>query len=152
MSSPPAFELQPLGIARDGHDAWCRILKRGEVVVEMTDGAQLEAQIPVEGGDVLFVTYASPFDEGLHVMYIDAQGRLCDEARIGFIDPSGVGLLADVRKVDERHIDFDFYGSWRVEVDAHGRLPGPRPASGVHRPWRRWLTRHHLHFRSSSAR
>jgi len=143
-----AFELQRLAIVEEGHDAWCRVLKNGKTLVERTDGTDLAAQVELGGGHALFLTYDSPFDEGLHVLYFDADDRLRDEARLGFLYPGGIGLLSDLRFIDDTTVEFDFYGRWRLSVDARGRVgiaPGP---PGVSRPWRHWLRRRFMRFES----
>ena len=144
----PEFELQRLPLSKNGHDAWSRVHRGGRVVLDCTDGTDLEAQVSVAGGHLLFLTYDSPFDEGLHLIYLDDADHLRDEARIGFMYPHGIGLLGDVRRVDECRVEFDFYGSWRVTVDPLGYIGPLRDSAppGVRRPWRRWLARKHLRF------
>lgn len=123
-----------------------RILRKGRVVVDRTDGTELEAAVEVAGGNVLFLTYDSPFDEGLHVMYLDGTDALRDEARIGFLYPGGIGLLKDVKAIGDQRIEFDFYGRWRLRVDAAGRIPLAPAPPGVTRSWRGWPRRRHLWF------
>jgi hypothetical protein len=91
--STAQFHAQRLSPRRED-DVQGLIFRCAKVVVDATDGSDLEAVLDLGGGHVLFLTYDSPFDEGLHLIYLDGADVLRDEARIGFLYPGASACCA----------------------------------------------------------
>lgn len=94
------------------------LLWRGEPTSVRVDGVTLEQQLPVDGGYLLFLTEDSPYEEALHIYYLDPERRLVDGLELAA--PYASGILADVRPEGDRAVSFSFFGDqrWRVEVNA----------------------------------
>ncbi|WP_310462368.1 hypothetical protein [Sphaerotilus sp.] len=123
---------------------WSRITCGGRVVLPRVDGTDLIAQFRCREGHALLLGFDAPFEEALHLVYLDGQDRLRDEVRFSFARPEGVGIVTELRAESEDVLTFNFYGRWRVQVSAHAGLGVSRTPAGVYRLPGRLIGRHHL--------
>lgn len=131
-----------------GEGTWSRLTRAGRTVLPRVDGCELAAQMRCSAGHLLMLTYDSPYDEGLHLLYLDDQDSLRDELHVGFLYPDGIGLVSDLRPQADDTLEFDFYGPWRLRVTPHPGLRLSNTPHGVRRPLARLLGRHFLHLQS----
>lgn len=123
---------------------WSRVSRGAQVVLPRVDGTDLIAQCRCRGGHVLLLGYDAPFDEALHLIYLDEQERLRDEVRFSFARPEGIGIVTELRPTPDDVLTFNFYGRWRVQVSPQAGLGVSRTPPGVYRMPGRLIGRHHL--------
>jgi hypothetical protein len=123
---------------------WSRISRGERVVLPRIDGTDLIAQLRCQEGHVLLLGFDAPFDEGLHLVYLDRQDRLCDEVRFSLSRPRGVGIVTEVRAAPDDSLTFNFYGRWRVQVSPQAGFGVSRTPAGVYRLPGRLIGRHPL--------
>lgn len=139
------FTLDPLTGPSEPMHVWSRISRAGCTVLPRTDGTDLIAQMRCQGGYLLLLGYDAPFDEALHLIYLDEQERLRDEVRFSFARPEGIGIVTELRPMpDDNMLTFNFYGRWRVQVSPQAGLGVSRTPPGVYRMPSRLIGRHHL--------
>src|SRR5438094_801976 len=82
-----------------------RLLYRGNVVKERIAGIDIDLQLKTRVGYVLFVTEDCPFEETLHIYYLDASLKLQDRTSVWRLYCPGI-----VRNVQwtENEITFSF--------------------------------------------
>jgi hypothetical protein len=92
------------------------LLWQGEPTAIRLDGVILEQQLRVAGGYLLFLTEDSPFEEALHIYFLDDDKRVVDGLELSA--PYASGLLRDVAVDGDDAVSFSFFGDdrWRVEV------------------------------------
>jgi hypothetical protein len=99
-------------------------------------GTHLEAQfaVTVEGKAwyLLLTSYDSPFEEMLHILLVDEQGRLVEQGQLG--GAYAPGMLKNLRVVSAERLRFDFQGP--VTLIVH-----PKP--------RGWLRRRRMEIQRS---
>lgn len=123
---------------------WSRISRGDRVVLPRVDGTDLIAQCRCRDGHVLLLGFDAPFEEALHLVYLDSRDRLRDEVRFSFARPEGVGIVTELRAESEDVLTFNFYGRWRVQVSPQAGLGVSRTPPGVYRLPGRLIGRHHL--------
>lgn len=138
------FSLDPLTGSSEPLQVWSRISRDGRTVLPRTDGTDLIAQMRCQGGYLLLLGYDAPFDEALHLIYLDEQDRLRDEVRFSFARPEGIGIVTELRPMPDDVLTFNFYGRWRVQVSPQAGLGVSRTPPGVYRLPGRLIGRHHL--------
>lgn len=138
------FLLEPLTGPDEPLRVWSRLSRGGRVVLPRVDGTDLIAQCRCRGGHVLLLGFDAPFEEALHLVYLDGQDRLRDEVRFSFVRPEGVGIVTELRAESEDVLTFNFYGRWRVRVSPQAGLGVSRTPTGVYRLPGRLIGRHHL--------
>jgi hypothetical protein len=138
------FHLDPLTGAAEPLRVWSRISRAGRTVLPRTDGTDLIAQIRCQGGYLLLLGYDAPFDEALHLIYLDERDHLRDEVRFSFASPQGIGIVTELRATPEDELTFNFFGRWSVQVSPRAGLGVSRTPAGVYRLPGRLIGRHHL--------
>lgn len=123
---------------------WSRLVCGERVVLPRVDGTDLIAQFRCGGGHVLLLGYDAPFDEALHLVYLDERDCLRDELRFSFARPQGIGIVTELRPTPEDELTFNFFGRWRVQVSPQAGLGVSRTPTGVYRLPGRLIGRHHL--------
>lgn len=139
------FHLEPLTGPSEPIRVWSRISRSDRVVLPRVDGTDLIAQFRCGDGHVLLLGFDAPFDEALHLVYLDGQDRLRDEVRFSFARPIGIGIVTELRVTQDGALTFDFYGRWGVRVRAQAGFGISRTPTGVYRLPGRLIGRHHLH-------
>lgn len=96
---------------------------QGRKLNEQVPGVSLEAQYAVgrneDGPYLLLTTYDVPHEETLHVMLVDASGRIMESKSLGA--PYAPGILKELRVTDHDALFFNFQGP--VLLTVH---PAPR--------------------------
>jgi hypothetical protein len=138
------FHLEPLTGPDEPVCVWSRLWRGDRVVLPRVDGTDLIAQCRCQGGAVLMLGYDEPFEEGLHLVFLDEQDRLRDEVRFSFARPAGIGIVTELRALADNVLTFNFYGRWRVQVRPPGGLGVSRTPPGVYRLPGRLIGRHRL--------
>jgi hypothetical protein len=107
-------------------------------------GAVLEAQFRLDEGYLVLLTEDTPFEEALHVHYLDDALQLRDSLELSA--PYTPGLLGNVRITPADELEFSFFGktdTWTLTVLAQPArlLWGNRPPVTRTRPLLRqvWL-------------
>jgi hypothetical protein len=65
------YTLDPLTGPGEPMQVWSRLLRAGHTVLPRIDGTDLIAQVRCQGGHMLMLGYDPPFDEGLHLVFLD---------------------------------------------------------------------------------
>lgn len=101
-----------------------RVALRGQPLAALIPGAVLDAQASLAGGGCVLVTTDDvPYEETLHVVLLDADGRIHEERRITRPSP---GVVRDVAAEGDT-LSFRFRGDRITEVRvAPRRLFGRR--------------------------
>ena len=144
MNFCDTYTLDPLIGSDEPLQVWSRLQREGRTVLPRTDGTDLIAQMRCQGGYLLLLGYDAPFDEALHLIYLDEQDRLRDEVRFSFARPEGIGIVTELRPTPDDVLTFNFYGRWRVQVSPQAGLGVSRTPPGVYRLPGRLIGRHHL--------
>ena len=95
------------------------VLRDGEPVGTVLDGAVLEAQYEIGGAFLLLVSDDCPYEETLHAYLIDEQGKVLDRADLGYAYTSGV--LRNIKVTGEDTLEFEFTGSSLYRLVVHSR-------------------------------
>lgn len=144
MNFCDTYTLDPLTGPDEPLQVWSRLQRAGHTVLPRIDGTDLIAQVRCPGGHLLMLGYDPPFEEGLHLVFLDEQDRPRDEVRFSFSQPEGIGIVTELRVQDGNVLTFNFYGRWRVQVDPRGVLGVSRTPTGVYRLPGRLIGRHRL--------
>ncbi|HKO93258.1 MAG TPA: hypothetical protein VJU61_19015 [Polyangiaceae bacterium] len=127
MRATDRFQLRPSESDEGRSELWVSETKLAKLV----PGIHLEAQYAVDDPQkpvfLLLTSYNSPFEEQIHILLVDDQGHLVEQAQLG--GAYAPGILKDLRVVSSERLSFDFQGP--VLVTVH-----PRP--------RGWLRRSRL--------
>ncbi|MDE2516655.1 MAG: hypothetical protein KGL12_11565 [Rhodospirillales bacterium] len=96
-----------------------RLIFDGQPSGQVLDGACLEAEFAVAAGHLLFVTDDVPFEEGLRLHLIAADGRLLDTRSLhqAYASP----MLRDVRRIAADRFHFRFLGPALMEIRVRER-------------------------------
>jgi hypothetical protein len=145
------FQLEPLTGPDEPIRVWGRLSRGERVVLPRVDGTDLIAQCRCRDGHLLLFGFDAPFEEALHLVYLDGQDCLRDEVRFSFARPVGVGIVTELRAESEDVLAFNFYGRWRVQVNPQAGLGVSRTPTGVYRLPGRLIGRHHLRVEALAA-
>lgn len=117
-------EVAVLGRDDDGELPRMRVALRGQPLAAPIPGAVVEAEASLEGGGhVLVTTDDVPYEETLHVVLLDADGRVLEERRLTRASP---GVVRDVAAAGDA-LSFRFRGDRVTEIRvAPRRLFGRR--------------------------
>jgi hypothetical protein len=97
------------------------LLWRENAVGVRVDGVNLEKQLRVASGYLLFLTENSPYEEGLHIYLLGDDKSVLDAVELSA--PYASGILTDVVTEGDGSVSFTFFGDdrWRLDV-----LPSPQ--------------------------
>lgn len=102
-------------------------------------GAVLETAVRTGDALLLFLTDDVPFEEGLSLCLVDADGKLLDEVRV--LASATPGALTDVTRLQDNAIAFEFHAGVpmlaRIEPKPRMMLPTFGLAHGIHRKFNR---------------
>lgn len=101
----------------DGDLPRSELLWEGEPTAIRVDGVTLEHQVQLPAGHLLFLTEDDPFEEGLHIYFLNHEKRPVDGLELAA--PYASGMLRDMRSEPDGSVSFSFFGDdrWRVAVN-----------------------------------
>ena len=136
------FSLQPIKDSQTGESGESQLLF-GDQVVAKVEGVHLEAQLVVNNGYLLFLSEDCPYEECLHIYYLDSAPKICDQINLGVIYTSGIFKLLTLAN---NSVEFEFFGKdrWRLTVLAQPRRDMIDMSFISSRPCRFLLTKHYL--------
>lgn len=144
----PTFSLQPIKDSQAGEvsqtsESWESQLLFGDKVVAQVEGLYLEAQLEVNKGYLLFLSENCPFEECLHIYYLDSALKICDQINLGVIYAPGTFKLLTLAN---NSVEFQFFGQdrWRLTVLAQPRRDMIDMSFISSRPLQFLLTKHYL--------
>lgn len=114
------FEVVEDASARGG----ARLRRNGRELPQPVPGVVLEAQycLEPEGSVVLLLTDDSPYEETLHVVLLDGDGRLLEHQRVG--EAMAPGVLGQTEILGPRTLGFRFWPGHRHRLEIHAQPQG----------------------------
>lgn len=103
-----------------------RVRHRGRDLEVEVPGAVLEAQLELDQPEryLLLLTEDRPYEEVLHAVLLDADGRQLQHAQLG--EPYAPGLLAELVVQDPHTLRFRFHPGRVHHLEIHDRPRGLR--------------------------